>query len=204
MINPDMVANLPDIELKSDFLRPAVPASGEKPDIMTQLAAARLNAGLDDEPEANIDPRGVIETPDMSLRDDVDTGVSRGQVLLPTIEEEQEILTELSDRYDDESDDNSVYEEDTVEDVQEPVVHRTRSGRVTRPPNNLEPHHRHGRQAHGNSRDSGVNFPLIVKSRGSEVDRIECQYTGAGYTTRQGVVYFNIDDDIPAPRAMSN
>ena len=47
MIHPDMVVNIPGIELESDFLRPAFLASGEKPDIMTQLAAARLNDGLD-------------------------------------------------------------------------------------------------------------------------------------------------------------
>ena len=167
MIHPDMVVNLPGIGLESDFPRPVVPASGEKPDIMAQLAAARLNAGLENEPEANIDPRGVIETPNMILRDDVDQGVSQGQGVLPTIEEEQEILPELSDRYDDYSYDNSVYEKDSVEDVQEPVVQRTRSGRFTRPPNNLEPHHVPGLQSHGNIRDAGVNFPLIGKSRGS-------------------------------------
>ena len=103
----------------------------------------------------------------------------------------------MSDRYDDDSDGNIVYDEDAVEDAQEPVVQRTRSGRVTRPPNNLEPRHGPGRQAHGNSPDEGV-------SRGSKVDRIECQYTGAGYTTRQRVVHFNIDNDTPAPRVMSD
>ena len=53
---------------------------------MTQLAAARLNVGLNNEPEANIEPRGVIKTPYMSPRNDLYPGV------LPTIEEEQEIL----------------------------------------------------------------------------------------------------------------
>ena len=47
-------------------------------------------------------------------------------------------------------------------------------------------------------------MPLIGNSSVSKGDRIECQYTGAGYTTRQGVVHFNIDDDTPAPRAMSD
>ena len=126
---------------------------GKNPDIMTQLSAAGLNAGIDDEPEANINPRGVIKTPDMSPRDDLDPGV------FLMIEEEQEIIPELSDRYDDDSDDNIVYDEDSVEDFQEPVIQRTRSGRVTRTPNNLEPRHRPGRQAHGNSRDAVVNFP---------------------------------------------
>ena len=110
----------------------------------------------------------------------------------------------MSDRYDDDRNDDSVYEEDKVEYIPEPVIQRTGSGRVTRPPNNLEPRHRTGRQAHGNSRDAGVNFTLIGTSIGSEGDRIERQDTGAGYTTRQGVVHLKIDDDTPAPRAMSN
>ena len=99
----------------------------------------------------------------------------------------------MSDCYDDDSDDDSdsddgsVYDEDAVEDVQQHVVQRTRSGRVTRPPNYLEPRHGPGRQAHGNSRDSGVNFPLIVKSRGSEVDRIECQYNNGYAEDRKSV-----------------
>ena len=92
MINPGMVANLSGIELESYFPRPAVPASGKKPDIMTQLAAARLNAGLDEEPEANIEPIGVVEMHDMSLRDEVDPGVSRCRGFFPAIKEEQEIL----------------------------------------------------------------------------------------------------------------
>ena len=57
MIHPDMVANLPGIKLESYFTRPAVPTLDMKPDIMTQLAAARLNAGLDEEHKANIETR---------------------------------------------------------------------------------------------------------------------------------------------------
>ena len=52
---------------------------------MTQLAADRLNTGLDDKAVANIDPRGVIESPDMILSDDVDPVVYWGQGVLPTI-----------------------------------------------------------------------------------------------------------------------
>ena len=193
-----MLANLPGLNLESDFLRPAIPTPDKQPDIMTQLAADILNAGLDEYPEANIEPRRVIKTTGMSPRDDLDPGV------FPKIEEEQEILSELSDRYDDDNDDNSIYEEDEVEDIPEHVIQITRSGRVTRPPNNLEPRHGPGWQAHGNSRDAGVNFPLIGKSSGSEVDCIDFQYTGAGYTTRQGVLHFIIDDGTPAPRAMSD
>ena len=68
----------------------------------------------------------------------------------------------------------------------------------------METCHGPGQQSHGNSHDAGVNFPLIGKSSGSEGGHIECQYTGAGYTIRQRVVHFNIDDDTPAPRAMSD
>ena len=105
-----------------------VTASGEKPDIMTQLVAAILNDGLDNGVEANIDPRGVIEATGIILSDDVDPGLSQGQGMLPKIKEEQEGLPELSDSYDDDSDDesdiddNSVFNEDVYEDVQEPVV----------------------------------------------------------------------------------
>ena len=80
MIHPNMVATLPGIELESDLPRPAIPTSDKQPDIMTPLAAARLNSGLDEEPEANIEPRGVINTTDMSPHDDTDPGV------LPAIE----------------------------------------------------------------------------------------------------------------------
>ena len=47
MIHPDMVANLPGIELESDFPIMAVLTSVNLPDIMTQLTATRINAGLD-------------------------------------------------------------------------------------------------------------------------------------------------------------
>ena len=83
---------------------------------MTQLAAARLNAGLDEEPEAKINPIGVIKTSAMSLRNDLDPRV------LLTIEEEQEILPEFSGWYDDDSNNNIVYDEDAVEDILEPVI----------------------------------------------------------------------------------
>ena len=148
MIHPDMVANLPDLELENDFLTLAIPTPDKQPDIMTQLAAARLNAGLDEDHEANIQTIGVIKTTDTSPRNRLDPGVLR------EIEEEQEILPELSDRYNDDSYDNSVYKEDEVEDIPYPVIQITRSGRVTRPPNNLEPRHGHVRKAHGNSRDA--------------------------------------------------
>ena len=71
-IHPDMVVNLLDIELESDFPKPAIPTPDKQPAIMTQLAAARLNAGIDKDTEANINPNGVIKTTNMSPRDDLD------------------------------------------------------------------------------------------------------------------------------------
>ena len=120
MIHPDMVANIPGIELESDFPRPAIPTPDKQHDIMTQLAAARLNDGLEEEPEANIDPRGVIKTTATSPCEGLDPGV------MPNIEEEQEIFPELSGRYDDNSDGDIVHEEVEVEDISEPVIQRTR------------------------------------------------------------------------------
>ena len=110
----------------------------------------------------------------MSPCDDLDPGV------FLTIEEEQEILPELRDCDDDDSDDNRIYKTDEVEDIPELVIQRTRSGRFTRTPKHLEPLHGPGQQAHGNRRDAEVNSPLIGKSSGSEGDHIELQYTGAG------------------------
>ena len=60
------------IELESDFPRLEIPTPDEQTDIMTQLVAARLNAGLGKEPEANIDPMGVIKITDMSPCNDLD------------------------------------------------------------------------------------------------------------------------------------
>ena len=166
MIRPDMLANLTGIELESDFPRPAIPTLDKQTDIMKQLAASIINAGLDEEPEDNNKPRGVIKTTDMSPRDDLNPGV------FPNIEEEQEILPELSDHYNGDRDGNSVYKEDEVEDIPEPVIQRTRYGRVTQTQNNLEQRHRPFRQAHSNICDAGFNSPLIGKSSDSKGDCI--------------------------------
>ena len=80
MIHPDMVANLPGIELESDFPTPEIPTPDKQTDIMTQLAAARLNAGPDEEHKDNIETRGAIKKTGMSPHNDLDTGV------LPKIE----------------------------------------------------------------------------------------------------------------------
>ena len=66
-------------------------------------------------------------------------------------------------------------------------------------------------KSHGESRDEGVNFPLVGKyqyaMRGIEdrEDRqdINSQYAGAGYTTKQGVVELNVENDVPLPETMT-
>ena len=51
-------------------------------------------------------------------------------------------------------------------------------------------------KSNGNSRDQGVNFPLVGKyNPDNNRDSIDCQYIGAGYKTKQGVVNFNVGDD---------
>ena len=78
--------------------------------------------------------------------------------------------------------------------VSTPVV--TARGRVIRKPNNCVP--TMTGKSHGNSRDQGVNFPLVGKYRpDDDRDCIDSQYAGAGYMTKQGVVHFNIGDDAP-------
>ena len=53
---------------------------------------------------------------------------------------------------------------------------------------------------HGSSRsqDEGENFPLVGKYHSDDNrDNIDCQYAGAGYSTKRGVVNFNVGDDAP-------
>ena len=59
-------------------------------------------------------------------------------------------------------------------------------------------------KSHGNSRDQGVNYPLVGKYYpNDDRDRIDCQYAGAGYKTKQGVVQFNIGDYAPPLKTMT-
>ena len=59
---------------------------------------------------------------------------------------------------------------------------------------------------HGNSRsrDEGVNSPLVGKHHSDDDrDNIDCWYAGAGYSTKQGVVHFNVEDDAPPLKMMT-
>ena len=57
---------------------------------------------------------------------------------------------------------------------------------------------------HGNSRDQGVNPPLVGKYHpDDDRDRIYCQYAGDGYNTKQVVVHLNVGDDAPPLKTMT-
>ena len=73
MIQPDLVADVPGIELESDSGGPAVQVRNEKPNIAGRVSAARINAGLDDEAEPNTETRGVVNAPDTREGLDNDT-----------------------------------------------------------------------------------------------------------------------------------
>ena len=86
--------------------------------------------------------------------------------------------------------------------MEEPTVLKTRSSRVTRDPNRRNP--TMTGKSHGNSRDVGGNFPLVGRSNSDyDGDHIACQYAGAGYTTKQGFAYFNVDEHAPPPKVMT-
>ena len=49
-----------------------------------------------------------------------------------------------------------------------------------------------------------MNFPLVGKYHSDDNrDNIDCQYAGAGYSTKQGVVHFNVGDDDPPLNMMT-
>ena len=59
-------------------------------------------------------------------------------------------------------------------------------------------------KSNGNSRDQGVNFPLVGKYHpDNNRDSIDCQYAGASYKTKQGVVHFNVGYDTPPLKTMT-
>ena len=119
-------------------------------------------------------------------------------------EDEEDASNSDSDSDNDDLDEGTRAEEfdedsvgDEVPDVPSPVQ-RTQRGRVIRPPNSLIPTMTGRRHGNSRSQDEGVNFPLVGKyhpddNRGN----IDCQYAGAGYSTKRGVVHFNVGDDAP-------
>ena len=49
-----------------------------------------------------------------------------------------------------------------------------------------------------------MNFPLVGKYYpDNDRDCIDCQYAGAGYKTKQVVVHFNVEDDAPPLKTMT-
>ena len=185
-------------------------------DVTDRASAARVIAGLDVEVETNTETRGVdIADADQGVvPDDEDDEppelISRYDDDSSDDEDDEDASDSNSDSDgDDDSDDdeegNNVHEEefdedsvgDEVSEMPSPVQ-RTRSGRPIRPPNNLIPTMTGKRHGNSRSRDEGVNSPLVGKYHlDDNRDNIDCQYVGAGYSTKRGVVHFNVGDDAP-------
>ena len=63
-------------------------------------------------------------------------------------------------------------------------------------------------KSHGESRDEGVNSLFIRRYKYAmrtleDRENIKSQYAGAGYTTKQGVVHLNVEDDAPPLKTMT-
>ena len=173
-----------------------------------RASAAQFSAGLDDDSQTNKETRGVDDASDAN--DVVNNNANQGAVL----DVEDDKLPELTPDYE-EVDSDSNDEEDSVHDEEfdedsvgdeEPTVsstgQRTSSGRVSRPPNRLNP--TMTGKIRGNSRDEGVDFPLVGKYQSDDDrDNIYYQYACAGYSTKQGVVHFNVNDDAPPLKVMT-
>ena len=215
LVHPDMVANLPGIKLESDLPRAK---TRSVPDILQDVAAARLNAGLDDEHNTNIELRRVNEAAAI----DGEQGVYWYQGVLCKAEngnKDHDVLPDLimadeRDSCNDNSDDkdDGLMDKDVIEDdipiedshgIKEPVVQQSCAGRISVPRKFLEPNLEPGKEAYGNSRDLGVNFPLVGRSSATNGGRTYFQNAGFVYSTKQGVVHLNIDDDAPDISAMT-
>ena len=112
MIHPTIATELPGIELESDRAVPSrVQVRSNRPDIIDRASDTRVTAGLNEEPEANVETRGVDAASDTNdvMNYDADQGV------VPDGEEDE--LPELTPRYE-EVDNDSDDEEDSVRNKQ--------------------------------------------------------------------------------------
>ena len=156
-----------------------------KPDVANRASAARVTAGLDNDAETNSETRGgddASETNDV-LNDDADQGV------VPDVKDDE--LPGLTPEHEDVDSDSNDKEESvndkgfdgaSVGDEEATIPstgQRTRSGRVSRPPNSLII--TMTGKSHDNSRDERVNFRLLGKYHpDDDRDNIDCQYADAG------------------------
>ena len=189
LIHPDVLAEFPGMELQRDQNTPSrVTVRTEpnpvrkEPDPTKQAAAARVAAGLDAPPEASATTRGVDDAAHAADgTGDADQGVNPESDGPPDMisddysdsesdsdsedenEDEDTIAKEDEDTVADAFDEDSVGDAEILASIQEiPVsspVQRTSRGRVTRRPSNFVP--TMTGKSHGNSRDIGVNSPLL-------------------------------------------
>ena len=193
MIHPNISAELPGIELQRDRTNPSRVTVRSGPTPTKQAAASRISVGLDAPLVDSAATIGVNDAPVAESSDDANQKVESdndededGDLTRLTTEDDQSNSDSDGDGDgDDEEGDNGTsadaFDEDIVGDeevtVPSPVV--TLRGRVSRPPNNFVP--TMTGKIHGNSRDQGVNFPLVGNyCPDNDMDSIDSQYAGAG------------------------
>ena len=164
-----------------------------------------FSAGLDAPHEDSAVTRGVDDASATDGDDNADQGVESDEDDdddLPRLTTEDDDSN--SNEYDSNSDEDKknvedgtpadILNEDSVDNESSPVPKT--SSRFTRKPNVIIP--TVTSKSHGNSRDQGVNFPLVGKYHpDNDRDCIACQYAGASYKTKQVVVHFKVVYDAP-------
>ena len=189
IIYPDITAELPRIKLERDLNTLSRVTVCSKPSVTKQAADASISAGLDAPREDSAVTRGVDDAPATDGGDNADQGVvsdEDGNDDLPRLATEDDNSDSNED--DGNKEDGTpadTLNEDSVGNEETPVsspVQKTSSGRVPRKPNIIIP--TMTGKSHGNSRDQGVNFPLVGKYHpDNDRDCIDCQYAGDGYKT---------------------
>ena len=141
------------------------------------------------------DPPELITRYNDDSSDDEDSDYESKSESNSNDDDDSEDNEEENNVHEEEFDEDSVGED--VPDVPSPVQ-RTRGGRPIKKPNNVIPTMTGKRHGSSRSQDQGVNFPLVGKYHPDDIrDDIDCQYACASYSTKRGVVHFNVGDDTP-------
>ena len=177
-IQPDFIAEIPGIDMDSDYEKIIGPKPDEEQDanpwVSKREAAARRNAGLETNVDVHVTTRGVDddieETPVDEVNDESDDKSDGG--VYPLVAEEDH-----SSGYDPEEEGN--YQP-------EPEVPIGRIHRIRRPQKKIIP------TMKGKHHSSGVygrtSLHQVEKLNESESDRIENRFVGSGYSTKIGVL----------------
>ena len=166
MIHPDILEELPGIELERDHNTLSRVTVRSKTSVTEKAAAARISSGLDAPPEDSAVTRGVDDAPIMGGSDYADKGVELdedeyGDDDIPRLTtEDDDSDSNGNDKNEDDGTPADTLNEDSVGNEETPVsspVQSTSSSRVTRKPNILIP--TMTGKIHGNSRDTRSEFP---------------------------------------------